>query len=252
MRGARAAGRVMANRLVAALTVPAALFHIAVSARIRPGSPGMVAARWIRFVGALTGVKFRSEGRIEPPSGTMRVIVANHSSPLDIAALLAGEPNMTFVAAAELFRVPLLAAAMRALGTVAVDRRSGTGVHLELPAALDSPDLLLAVFPEGGIAPAGGRMPFRRSPFALAITHGATIIPVAIHRSAQALAPRSGLALRPATVTVEFLDPIATTGRTLADRYRLCELAERRIGEALRRNPGPTQGAAPGPVRRAA
>lgn len=240
--------RVAVNRLVAAATVPTALLHTAVSGRIRPGSAGRVAARWVRFVGRLTGVNFRSEGRIAPPSGTMRVIVANHSSPLDIAALLAVEANVTFVAAGDLFRIPLLAAAMRALRTVAVDRRSRDGVHLDLPPTLATPDLVLAVFPEGGIASPGERLPFRRSAFALAIEHEAVIVPVAIHASEQALPPRSGLGVRPATVTVEFLDPVPTAGLTLDDRRRLCELAERRIGEALSRR----RGEAPGPVGQAA
>ena len=231
--GSRTGARVMGNRLVAAVAVPVALAHIALTGKVRPGSAGRTAAAWARLVGRLTGVTFQAAGRLGPASGTMRVLVANHSSPLDIAALLAVEPDLTFVAAAELFRVPLLAAAMSALRTVPVDRRSRTGVHLALPAGLAGPALALTVFPEGGIAPPGRRLPFRRSPFALAVGHGATLVPVAIHSSERALPPRSRLGVRPGTVTVEFLPPIPTAGRGMADRWELCEMAERRIARAL-------------------
>ena len=231
--GSRTGARVMGNRLVAAVAVPVALAHIALTGKVRPASAGRIAAAWARLVGRLTGVTFQAVGRLGPASGTMRVIVANHSSPLDIAALLAVEPDVTFVAAAELFRVPLLAAAMRALRTVPVDRRSRTGVHLALPAGLAGPALALTVFPEGGIAPPGRRLPFRRSPFALAVEHGATLVPVAIHSSERVLPPRSALGVRPGTVTVEFLPPIATAGRSMADRGALCEMAEHRIAQAL-------------------
>ena len=217
----------MANRLIAAVMVPAALVHIATAG----GRAGRVAGRWVRMVGWLTGVRFQVAGAPAGPPGVMKVVVANHSSPLDIPALLYAEPNITFVAAADLFRIPLLAAAMSALRAVPVDRRSGTGVQLELPAGWAASDGVLAVFPEGGISPT--RRPFRRSAFALAIEHGAAVVPVAIHGSGEALPPRAKLGIRPAKVTVEFLEPIPTAGMTLADRYRLSQLAERRIGEAL-------------------
>jgi 1-acyl-sn-glycerol-3-phosphate acyltransferase len=126
-----------------------------------------------------------------------------------------------------------LAAAMRSLGTIPVDRRSGNGTRLELPGGRWPQDMSLVVFPEGGIAEPGTRRPFHRSAFALAIEYEVPVVPVAIHGSDRALPPRSRLGVRPGNVTIEFLEPLATTGLAVAARRDLCELAERRILAAL-------------------
>ncbi|HET9731717.1 MAG TPA: lysophospholipid acyltransferase family protein [Acidimicrobiales bacterium] len=159
--------------------------------------------------------------------------MANHSSFLDIAALLVADDAVIFVAGADLYRIPLLAGAMRALGTVPIDRRSGGGVHLALPETTVPDGLRLVVFPEGGISPAGQRRSFRRSAFALAIECGATVVPIAIHGSAAVMSRRDKLALRPGRITVEFLRAIPTDGMTMDDRHALTATAECRIYKAL-------------------
>ena len=79
----------------------------------------------------------------------------------------------------------------------------------------------LVVFPEGGIAPAGKRLPFKSGAFSLAIRTGSAIIPVAITGTDHVLRPRGRLAVRPGVITVEFLDAIETQGLTLDDRHVL-------------------------------
>lgn len=237
--------RVWANRITVSLALAVALPCIALTARLVPSSTRRVALICTRAAGRLTGVRFETVGKRSPTRKGMRVLVANHSSPLDIPAMLVADPAAIFVAGADLFKIPLLAAAMRAMGTVAVDRRSRNRTELHLPAGVASDDLSLVVFPEGGIAPSGQRRAFHRGAFALAIQHHALVVPVAIHHSAEALPPRSRLGVRPATVTIEFLHPIPTTALTHADRHRICEQAERRIGAALSAG---AAGMAPDPI----
>ncbi len=225
--------RVWLNRLLVALGLGIALPHIAFTGPVRPQKARRCARRWVLIAGRLTGVRFEKRGHLESRPEVPRVLVSNHSSPLDIAALLAVVPDLRFVAGADLFKLPLLGSAMRAMGTVPVDRRSRNGSHLELPVRDVSPEWTLAVFPEGAIAPAGRRLPFKRGAFALAIERSADVVPVAIHHSAHLLAPKGRLGVRPGKVVVEFLPSLSTDGLTLADRYRLCERAEQSLLGAL-------------------
>jgi 1-acyl-sn-glycerol-3-phosphate acyltransferase len=235
----RHSSRRQLNRLVVVLVLPAALVSIAITGGFgrdraaRAARARRSARRWVMRLIRLTGVRIDVVGRVDPAgpdSGRGQLIVANHSSPLDIPALIVARPDARFAAAQDLFRVPLLAGAMRSVGAVPVDRRRGTGVHLEDSSEEDGP---LVVFPEGAIAPPGGRLPFRRGAFSLAIESGVDVLPVAIHGSDLCLAPKGRLGVRPGTVTVEFLPPISTAGLTHEDRHELCARAQQAIFEAL-------------------
>jgi 1-acyl-sn-glycerol-3-phosphate acyltransferase len=226
------------NRLIVAVVLVVALPCVAVIGRFGPRRSGSAARRWVLVAGRLTGVRFESRGRLDTRPGVPRVLVANHSSPADIAALLAVAPDLRFAAGADLFKFPLLGSAMRALGTVPVDRRSRNGSHLEVPDGDLSAGWTLAVFPEGAIPHSGRRLRFKRGAFALAIETGADVVPVAIHHSARVLPPRARLGVRPGKVVVEFLPVLFTDGLTLADRHGLCESAERSVLGALEADDG--------------
>jgi 1-acyl-sn-glycerol-3-phosphate acyltransferase len=234
--------RVWLNRLVVALVLVGALAHIAFVGRVCRRRAVRSARRWVLVAARLTGVRFESRGHLGARTGASQVLVANHSSPLDIAALLAVAPDLRFVAGADLFKFPLLGAAMRGLGTVPVDRRSRSASHLEVPGGDLSPEWTLVVFPEGAIPPAGRRLPFKRGAFALAIEKGADVVPVAIHHSARVLPPRGRLGVRPGKVVVEFLSPLSTRGLSHSDRHGLAERSERSVLEALGRGPAVAAG----------
>ena len=77
------------------------------------------------------------------------------------------------------------------------------------------------MFPEGGIAPGPDVLPFKTGAFVVAINSGAPVVPVAISGSAAVLPPRGRLRLRPGTVHVDLLDPLATTDLTPTHRTEL-------------------------------
>jgi 1-acyl-sn-glycerol-3-phosphate acyltransferase len=218
------------NRLIVAGILLIALVHVTVGDRLRKGSGHRAARIWVNIGARLTGLHFETCGAGGSKPVGLQLLVANHSSPLDIAAVLATHPSARFVAGADLFKIPLLGAAMRALGTVPVDRRSGSG---RLTVADPQEPGVLAVFPEGAIAPLGQRLPFHRGAFALAIEARADVVPVAIHHSAARLPPKGALAVRPGTVVVEYLPSISTLSLVLEDRYRLSDQVERAIVSAL-------------------
>ena len=221
------------NRVLVALALLVALPLVAISERVRRGTGRRVAVGAIRAVARVCGlhIEVRQSPEIDP--GSPYLFVANHSSPLDIAAILIACPDVRFVAAAELFRIPLLAAAMRALDTVPLERRDPAVARrqlVELAQAEAAGTWRLVIFPEGGIAPAGERLPFKSGAFSLAIQAGMQVLPVAISGTDLALPPRSFLAVRPGRVTVQLLAPISTQGLGAEDRGALRDQTARHHG----------------------
>lgn len=226
--------RIQLNRVVVAAGLLVVLPLMAVGEWLRPGAGRIVARAGIRVIARACGITFATTGLAPVDTGRGDVYVANHSSLLDIPALLMAHPSIRFVAAADLDRNRLLARAMDALGTERLDRADGRAALRSLRALADRPGpLCLAVFPEGGIAPAGQRLPFKTGAFYLAIARGARIVPVAIRGTSAVLAPGARLAVRPGTVSVAFLEPITTSGLTLHDRSRLRDAAEAAVTDAL-------------------
>ena len=240
--------RAQANRLLVVFALLVFLPTIVVAERIHRGS-GRRVARWAVSVGAtLCGIRVVVHGNSLPDRADGAVVVPNHSSPMDIPVLLLADPDIRFMAAEDLFCIPLLASAMRALDTVPIDRRDPAHAHRQLDTLVahhrNAPVHDLVVFPEGGIAPAGRHLPYKSGAFSLAIRTGSAIAPVAIAGTDQVLRPRGRLAIRPGVVTVEFLDVIETEGLTLDDRHVLRDHVQELVRDALT-NPAPEGGMTP-------
>ena len=222
------------NRIIVLSALLVVLPLIAVAERIRPGWGRAFAVRAIRWTGRLCGVTFDVRGSRRSEGRGSCVLVPNHTSPLDIVALLVARPDARFVAAAELFRIPLLRAAMRALGTVPIRRGDRRGARTRID-ELSRPesDRELVMFPEGGIASTPEVLPFKTGPFVVAIRTGVPVVPVAIRGAARVLPPGGRLRLRPGTVRVDILDPVTTVGLDLDDRRPLADTARDRVLHAL-------------------
>lgn len=222
--------RAQANRVLVVLALVTVLPAMALAERMRRGWGRAVALAAVRGLAVALGIRFEVRGSDQLISGGSWMLVANHSSPLDIPALLVARPDVRFVAAADLFGNRVLAAAMRALGTIEIDRRNARNARrqlAELAAVTEAGrPLCLAVFPEGGIAPRGRRLPFKSGAFLVAIETGATVVPVVITGTADLLPPGGRMAVRAGTVTIELLEPIPTDGMVTRDRKALRDRAE--------------------------
>lgn len=212
------AARAQLNRFVVALAILLCLPVVLIAERIRAGAGQTVARLTVQWVAPICGLRFEVRGRELLSPGCSYIFVPNHTSPLDIPAMLIARPDVRFLAASELFQKRVLALLMRALGTVPIDRDNAHVARRQLgELAASKEPLRLTVFAEGRIALPDERVPFKTGAFMLAIATEASVVPVVI-RGGHLLPPRRALAVRPGTVTVEFLEPIPTAGLSLRDR----------------------------------
>jgi 1-acyl-sn-glycerol-3-phosphate acyltransferase len=89
------------------------------------------------------------------------------------------------------------------------------------------------IFPEGTRSRSWEMLPFKDGAFRLAIESGAPILPIAVAGTRHAMA-KGTFRFLPARAIAQLLEPISTTGMTLADVGTLRQLTRERI-EAGRR-----------------
>ena len=204
---------------------------VAVAERLRAGAGRRFGRGAILALSRLLGIIYELEGDL----GTWpaaRVVVANHSSLLDVPALLVVLPDARFLAAADLYRFPLLSSALRALGSIPLDRhhpKEGRRQIAELAAT--GLDGTVVVFPEGAI-PEEGRLRFKTGAFELAASAGVAVCPVAIVGTALVIPPGGHLGVNPGRVLVRLLSPITPPGDPHA-RKALRDQAEAAVLAAL-------------------
>ena len=172
----RAAGRL----LTAAIHL---LYGIAIVAFRWPfldeGARQASVARWSRRMLRCLGLALAVRG--QPRPGTA-LVVANHVSWLDIAALLSVLPGARFVAHAGLRRWPLLGWLSTAVGTIFIERerkRDALRVVHQVAQAL-ALGQQVAVFPEGTNGGGPIPLPFHANLLQAAIAGGAPLQPVAL------------------------------------------------------------------------
>lgn len=225
------------NRSILISVLLVVLPLIAITERLRVGTGRGLAIAAIRRVARLCGIQIEVAGGDQLDDHASYVLVPNHTSPMDIAAMLVARPDARFVAAAELFRIPLLGSAMRALGTVPIERGNADTSRARVD-QLSRPELdrELVMFPEGGIAPGTQVLPFKTGAFVVAINSGATIVPVAISGASQVLPRKGRLRVRPGRIRVDLLTPVTTIGLGLDDRAGLARSARDHIVSTLHRS----------------
>jgi len=89
------------------------------------------------------------------------------------------------------------------------------------------------IFPEGTRSKTAEMLPFKDGAFRLALECQAPVLPIAVAGTRHAMAKGSFRFLK-ARAIAQLLDPIDTTGMTLADLPRLKQLARERIDAARR------------------
>lgn len=193
---------------------------------------------WSRSWLWASGTKLTVEGGDHIDPGRSYVVTANHLSTLDIMVCFLAVPvPIRYLAKKELFRIPLLAQAMRAVGIIEVDRAARSSIHASVnrqAQELIEHKRSLIIYPEGTRPRDGVMRPFKKGAFTMAIASQLPVLPLSIHGTYEAAVPgkpwfRGGL------VTAVVDAPIETEGMTAPDadglRDRVREIVAKRVSD---------------------
>src|SRR5690606_21031007 len=144
---------------------------------------------WLKAGGV--DLEVRGADKVDPSRSY--VVVANHASAFDIMACFKALPiPIRFLAKKELFRIPLLATGMRAIGIVEVDRQARVGIHEQINAQakeLIAKGRSVIIYPEGTRTKTGVMGPFKKGAFRIAIGTGLPVLPVTLLGTYEAWRP---------------------------------------------------------------
>lgn len=206
---------------------------------VNPTSPAIekTIRWWSRMWLMASGTKLEVRGQENVDPGRSYVVVANHQSTLDIMACFQAVPlPIRYLAKKELFRIPLLAQAMRAVGIIEVDRAARSAIHSSVNR--QAKDLIahnrsLIIYAEGTRPRDGVMKPFKKGAFTMAIASQLPVLPLSIHGSYEAAVPGKPW-FRGGPVTAVIEPAIDTAGMTHADADALRDEVHRIIAGHVR------------------
>lgn len=178
---------------------------------------GAYAGVWV------SGVRVETVGLDRFDHSRSYIFMTNHVSNLDPPIQVALVPRRTSVMVKkELFKMPILGAAMRMGSLVPVDRGNrDAGIEAVRAAkAVVDQGLNMIIYIEGKRSFDGKLLPFKKGPFYLAAQCGVPVIPMTIVGTHYAM-PKARFAIKPAKVQVIFHPPIEP--KDFGDRECLME-----------------------------
>lgn len=206
-----------------------------------PQGPTSIYARcvrlWARTISRAAGMQVRVYGaeRVSGDGVGGAVLISNHVSWFDVFALASELPWSSFVAKAELRRIPLFGFAAECVGIVFLDRENRKQAFESYKLAAREVQLGrdIIVFPEGTRGTDYHLRPFKKGPFVLAIASQSPIVPTVVY-GAREMMPKGSFRVRKGVVEVRFLEPIPTDGYAYEQRGELMTKVWNRMATALR------------------
>jgi 1-acyl-sn-glycerol-3-phosphate acyltransferase len=191
---------------------------------------------WCQWVVRVSGVKMviHNPERMSETDGY--VYISNHVSWFDIFTLASIIPRYTWIAKAELRKIPMFGRAAEAAGIVFIDRdnRKAAFESYKAAAADVKRGRSVIICPEGTRGRDYHLRPFKKGPFVLAIASGAPIIPTIVYGTREIM-PKGSFRIRGGTAHVHFLEPVSTNGYTYEDRTRLMQIVWSRMAAEMQR-----------------
>jgi 1-acyl-sn-glycerol-3-phosphate acyltransferase len=140
---------------------------------------------YMRWLGL---IERRLVGEIERPASRPVIFVANHTTLIDVTAIMSLVPHVCCLAKSAFASSLVLGRPFRLCGFIGsgTDLRS-RGLALQEAETRLREGFDLLVFPEGTRSPPGGLLPFHRGAFVLACRTGAPIVPLLMHCAPSAL-----------------------------------------------------------------
>ena len=184
---------------------------------------------------ARTMFRLESRGRENVPATGAVLLAANHSSVLDPPLIgSATDRQLSFLAKAELFDLPLLGGLIRRVNARPIRREGADPSALRTAMRVLEDRGALLIFPEGTRGDEGIIRSAKTGAGMLAVLSGAAVVPVYVQGSGRAW-PRGRKLPRPARVTVTFGTALRFEAERGADRKRQYEIASREMMEAITR-----------------
>jgi len=172
---------------------------------------------WTPFILFVLGAKMNVTGLEHIDKSKHYIILANHTSNLDIPMLTAGLPLIFYyVAKKEMQKIPLLGWVMTAAGIIFIDRENKMKAIRSMKIAGNKvkKGKNIMIFPEGTFDGSKGLLPFKKGAFHLAMHAQTDILPVAIVNAEDVWPEQSSLKLKPGKVELRIGKPISTKGLT--------------------------------------
>jgi 1-acyl-sn-glycerol-3-phosphate acyltransferase len=197
--------------------------------------PQKIARLWARTLLGAGGVRLEVQGQENIDPQRPYIFAANHQSQFDIFALLAAVPvSFSWLAKEELFRIPILGAAMKAADYIPINRanRKSAFASIDEAAMRVRQGASIVIFPEGTRSLDGKLKAFKKGGFFLAIKSSQPVVPVSISGSFRVLA-KGSFRVHRGTIRVHFSPPIATDGLSSADKDWLISEVRRAMEQHL-------------------
>ena len=190
---------------------------------------------WARSLCWAAGVNVVIHGAEHIANGRGTVYASNHVSWYDVFAIASVLPRYTFVAKAELRKIPIFGWGAEGAGVVFLERenRKSAFASYEVVAEKIRRGLNVVVFPEGTRGYSYELRPFKKGPFVLAIAAGAPVVPIVVYGT-RTVMPKGSFRIRPSTVHLHLLEPVATTGYDYEHRHDLMRTVSARMENVLR------------------
>lgn len=194
---------------------------------------------WAKIIMLTLGAKLKTTGLNNIKPNKTYIILANHTSNLDIPILMTGLPIIYyFIAKKEMKKIPFLGWIMTAVGMIFIDRsnKNTAIVSMRKAGSKIKKGKSVMIFPEGTFDEVEGLLPFKKGAFHLAIHAGVDILPVAILGAPKVWPVNDNFKLKPGRVELRIGEPINTEGLALEAVSSLLEKTKVSI-ESLLKNP---------------
>jgi 1-acyl-sn-glycerol-3-phosphate acyltransferase len=183
---------------------------------------------WCRFFNWVAGARVQRIGGGDLDPKKSYVFVSNHTSNLDVPAILSVTPTpLRFIAKRELTRLPLFGWAARRMGHVFIDRgdkhAATRAIRSRIERGFDQ-GVALFFFAEGTRSTTSELLPFKKGAAIAAIETALDVVPIGIAGAREVMAPKGFSLFRPGPIAVAFGPPISVAGHTLDERDDLVAL----------------------------
>jgi 1-acyl-sn-glycerol-3-phosphate acyltransferase len=167
--------------------------------------------------------------KISPKPKEATIIICNHASLFDIPLSISAFPktSMRMLAKKELSYIPIFGQGIKAAEFVTIDRknRAQSMRDFQRVKELLQNGIVMWIAPEGGRSKDGKLLPFKKSPFIMAIEAGAKIIPIGIRGANNIIPHKTFKFYLKQKAEVHIGKPIDAAKFTLENKEELISLA---------------------------